>query len=93
MNTNVHSLKKNIGINDYQSSNVNEYICKLLFYEEEQSDVAAIMGGLSQVQYSLSWDRSMMSNMFDSNIVTHNHYHKEALHIFEEMINSCRSKM
>ena len=51
------------------------------------------MGGSSQVKCSLSQDRSMMADIFDSNLVPRNHYHKEALSVFGEMINFCNSKV
>ena len=85
-------VKITIGINTFQSSNVEDPVKELPFYEE-QDDVVASMGGSSNVECSLSQDRAMMADTFDSNLVTHNHYYKQALPIFEEMISSCNSKV
>ena len=86
-------VKHTMWANAYQPTIADEPVSKLLFHTEEQNRTVATLSGSSQVEYYLSQDNNMMADTFDSNLVTQNHYYKEALIVFEEMINSCNTKV
>ena len=53
---------------------------------EEHNTTVATMGGSSQVEYYLSQDRATMVGTFDSDLITHHHYYKEAQHFLKRWL-------
>ena len=50
------------------------------------------MGGSSQVECHLSQQNESNDNYIETNNTQRNNYYKEALPLFEEMVNSCPNK-
>ena len=85
-------IRNILQLNEYQSSILDEYVPCLLYTEEFDQGLHSF-GGLSQVEFQLSQDRSNMNESLNFNLVSYNKFYREPFLVFEEIVSSCRNEV